>query len=157
MLSGGDFICNSGTSNSGTNGQVVPQPMQVSMTGVPQAVGVINFATALRFNNLEPLGSVENQNVMITHNSTTDPIANPKRLVYRMRWSTQVSEPTTPAEWDNDGFVTAGQYSTFEVNTQPKIDLTGLGNGDPLFNPVISGGIRAIWVQIIIELYNGIN
>jgi hypothetical protein len=74
-----------------------------------------------------------------------------------MRWTTQPNQPTIDAEWDNDGLVTAGVYSSFEMNKELLLDSAGKGSFDPAFNPSLAGNIRATWVQYRVTLLEGLS
>lgn len=153
ILSLGDFVL-----DVDTDGTATTKPLLFGTT--KELIGRMLFALALNFDSDVALGNAENDNVLaITNFAGGTAGANPRRLTYQMRWSTQVSEPVLDAEWDNDGFVTAGNYTDFEfgnmLGTEPLIDTSSLGNGDPGFNPVVSGNIAGTWVQFKLKLING--
>lgn len=83
--------------------------------------------------------------------------SNPDRLVFEMRWSTQDNAPASDAEWDNQGYGTAGDYFPFIWNQQPKIDINGNSSGNPAFdfgNLENSQPVGAKWIQVKITLTN---
>lgn len=146
-----DFILDS----PATSGSVVSLPIQIAP--IPQAIGRINFAELLNFNSSETLGTTENNNVTIVDNFADGTAgANPRRLTYEMRWSNQSTIPTLDAHWDNQGYITAGDYAKFEQFTKPLIDVSGIGNGDPLFNTTGAVGLKAKWIQVRITMLGGI-
>jgi len=79
-------------------------------------------------------------------------------LTVKMRFSTQQTQPTTSAQWDNGGYWTAGNYELFEINAKPKVDNNGRGNGNP--NYIESSGLGDIvptWIQLSIQLIDTYN
>jgi hypothetical protein len=143
-----------------TSGSVVSAPIFVN--NVPKVLQTIRYNGRLEFNKaVTPPSDGNNINVPdnFTYESTTQPPdvagANPDRLVYEMRFSTQVAEPTTSGEWDNDGLWTAGNYGVFEWNTKPSVDTGGIGNGNPTFNVADTPTfLQATWIQLRIILRN---
>jgi hypothetical protein len=143
-----------------TSGSVVSAPIFVN--NVPKVLQRIRYNGRLEFNKaVTPPVSGSNVNVPdnFTYDSTTQPPdvagANPDRLVYEMRFSTQVAEPTTSGEWDNDGLWTAGDYGVFEWNAKPSVDTLGIGNGNPTFNIADTPTfLQATWIQLRIILRN---
>jgi hypothetical protein len=143
-----------------TTGEVVSAPILVS-SPTPKVVQKITYQGLLSFNKLISGGTFGNINVpdAYTYTSSAQPPnvagANPDRLVYELRYSTQASQPTADAQWDNGGYWTAGNYGVFEWNTKPSIDTSYIGNGDPTFNlaatPVY---LNATWIQIKVKLRN---
>lgn len=145
ILDAGDYVYDQ-TSGAGF-GRVAFRPVKIS--SIPQIITYAHLVALLLFNSNEAIGSSENINVPMTDNYATGTAgANPRRLTYELRWSTQQSEPLLDAEFDNNSIVTAGNYSKFEHFTRPKIDIASLGNGDPAFNPSGAVDIQPVWVQL---------
>lgn len=155
VINGDDYVI-----SGGTTGEVVGAPRLLSSPS-PTVIQRIRYNGLLDFRKAVTPPASGNRNVpdQETYASTTQPPdvagANPDRLVYYMRFSTQSAQPTIDAEWDNNGLWTAGNYETFEWDTKPSIDTTPVGNGNPAFNindtPVY---ITATWIQIKVKLRN---
>jgi len=151
----GDYIVD----GVAANGTVTTKPLKVA--DLREVLQTMSFAIALNFDSDETKGTVENDNVMAT---TVYGIgtagANPQRLTYEMRFSTQVTEPIIASEWDNLNYFTPGDYGVFSLDSifgsTPKVDIAGLGTGDPLYNSAVSGQLAAIYVQLRITLQAGI-
>lgn len=153
------FIGDDQIVSGGSSGEVIGAPRFVSNT--VKVLQKMTYNGLLEFNKAISGGTVGNRNVpdQEVYDSTLQPPnvagANPDRLVYYMRFSTQVAQPATSGEWDNGGLWTAGNYETFEWNTKPCVDNVGVGNGSPSFNasatPVF---IQATWIQLKIKLRN---
>jgi hypothetical protein len=149
--SANDFIVDS----PATFGYVVSEPIQDAP--IPQAWGRMTFGMAFNFNSDLTLGTTENNNVTIVDNFADGTAgANPRRLTYEMRWSNKSTIPLVDADWDNQGYITAGDYAKFEINTKPMIDPSGLGNGDPSFVSTGAVGLKWKWRQMRITVRNGI-
>lgn len=150
----GDFVVD----DASVDGVAVIREAPVQFASKLTTVGLMLFGAALNFDSDEPLGSQENDNVLAVENYATGTAgANPRRLTYRMRWSTQLAMPTSDAEWDNQDYTAAaGDFAIFEVDTVPQMDLGGNGNGHPDFNSVTGGNIAAVWIQREIVIRNGL-
>ncbi len=142
-----------------TNGEVIGAPRLVR--GIPIVLQRITYNGYFGFNKSITGGDYQNMNVpdQEVYDSTVQPPdvvgANPDRLVYYMRFSTQIAEPATSGEWDNGGLWTAGNYGTFEWNTKPVVDNLGIGNGDPTFNVAATPvALSVTWIQLKIKLRN---
>lgn len=152
VLSGGDLIYDiSGLDGVGT---ITSQPIQVAT--IAQELGKNFFTSNYRFDTDEPIGSINNINVLAKEIYTISQAGrNPQRLTFEMRWAIQDAEPTLDADWDNQGSVTAGDFSVFEVNTKPTIDSLGRGNGDPEYSVNNGSAILAKWIQFRISINEG--
>lgn len=153
------FVGNDWSISGGTTGEVVSAPILISATA--KVLQKISYNGLLEFNKSVTGGTAGNRNVpdQEVYDSTTQPPnvagANPDRLVYYMRYSTQAAQPSTNSEWDNGGYWTAGNYGTFEWNTKPSIDNAFLGNGDPSFNSGVTPTfLNVTWIQLKVKLRN---
>lgn len=85
---------------------------------------------------------------------------NPENLTYELRFSTGNTPPVVDADFDNAGWITAGDFFTFVWNIQPRVDGAFLGNGDPAYNSASSFPVGVKWFQvknrIIKSLWNSI-
>jgi hypothetical protein len=137
-----------------TTGEVISAPMVIS--NLPKVIQAIRYNGLLDFNKAIAGGATGNRNVPDqTVGVAATQEANPDRLNYYMRFSTQTDEPTVDAEWDNDGLFTAGTYQLFEWNTKPFVDLAGIGNGDPTLTIADAPTyIEATWIQMKVKLRN---
>jgi hypothetical protein len=158
-ITGLAFVGNDWTVSGGTTGEVISAPMLISST--TKVLQKISYNGLLEFNKLITPPATGNRNVpdQEVYDSTTQPPniagANPDRLVYYLRYSTQTAQPTTNSEWDNGGFWTAGNYGTFEWNTKPSIDNAFVGNGDPAFNAAATPTfLNVTWIQLKVKLRN---
>jgi len=153
------FTGNDWSISGGTTGEVVSAPILISATA--KVLQKISYNGLLEFNKSITGGTAGNRNVpdQEVYDSTAQPPnvtgANPDRLVYYMRYSTQTSQPSADAQWDNGGYWTAGTYGTFEWNTKPTIDNAFLGNGHPSFNSgVTATSLNVTWIQLKVKLRN---
>ena len=153
------FVGNDWTISGGTTGEVVSAPILISATA--KVLQKISYNGLLEFNKSITGGTAGNRNVpdQEVYDSTAQPPnvagANPDRLVYYMRYSTQTSQPSADAQWDNGGYWTAGTYGVFEWNTKPTIDNAFLGNGHPSFNSgVTATSLNVTWIQLKVKLRN---
>jgi hypothetical protein len=153
-VSGLAFVGNDWTVSGGTTGEVVSAPILISST--TKVLQKISYNGLLEFNKLVTGGTAGNRNVPDQDIYTTGTQgANPDRLVYYLRYSTQSAQPATNAEWDNGGYWTAGNYGVFEWNTKPSIDNAFLGNGDPAFNSGVTATfLNVTWIQLKVKLRN---
>jgi hypothetical protein len=145
--------------SGGTTGEVISAPILIS--SVPKVLQKITYNGQLEFDKLITPGTAGNRNVpdQEVYDSTVQPPnvagANPDRLVYYLRYSTQASQPTADAQWDNGGYWTAGNYNTFEWNTKPGIDSLFVGNGAPTFNSAVTPTyLNVTWIQLKVKLRN---
>jgi hypothetical protein len=138
-----------------TNGQVIGAPIQLGTS--LKVVQKISYNGLLQFNKASGAGPVSgNRNVPDNYVfGTGTQGANPDRLVYELRYSTQVTEPAIDAEWDNGGYITAGNYFTMEWDTKPSFDTAFIGNGGATFNNADTPTyLNATWIQLKIVLRN---
>lgn len=142
-------------------GYVLTEAIQLGT--IDKIVKKMDFGYQTNFNSASTSGAADNSNVLAVYNYENGTIgANPRRLTYEMRWSTQVSQPleddfeTVGSGWDNNGYTSEGEFVVFEIGTIPKMDNNGRGNGDPLFNTETQGNIAAKWVQCRITIRKGI-
>jgi hypothetical protein len=145
--------------SGGTTGEVISAPILIS--SVPKVLQKITYNGQLEFDKLITPGTAGNRNVpdQEVYDSTVQPPdvagANPDRLVYYLRYSTQANQPTADAQWDNGGYWTAGTYNTFEWNTKPSIDTAFVGNGAPTFNSAVTATfLNVTWIQLKVKLRN---
>ncbi|MFN5251866.1 MAG: hypothetical protein ACK5DE_12555 [Bacteroidota bacterium] len=118
----------------------------------------LEWAGVLEFNKSITAGTFGNNNVPDWDTYTSGAGASPDRLTVRMRYSTQQTQPTTSGQWDNGGYWTAGNYELFEVNSKPKVDSNGKGNGDPTYIESTGlGDIVPTWIQLSIKLIDTYN
>lgn len=151
VLSGTDLVINTGS----TSGRVTSAPMLISNN--PVIINSINYCGLLLFNKSKAGGTATNQNVpdaTVYPASDTSGGGNPDRLVIEMRWSNQNSMPVNSTDWINGGLLTAGAFGKFPINTQPFVDNSQKGSGEPDFNNSIQNSIVAIWVQFRVTLTN---
>lgn len=150
----GDFVVD----DASVDGVAVIREAPVQFASKLTEIGLMLFGAALNFDSDVAKGNQENDNVLAVENYATGTAgANPRRLTYKMRWSTQETMPATDAEWDNQGYTAAaGDFAVLEVDTVPTIDLNGNGNGEPEHNTTTAGNIAAIWVQREIVIRNGL-
>jgi hypothetical protein len=162
LLSGNDLIFD--TSSVLFQGLIPSKKIDLGKVTVLEN---ITATMLLAFNSDSAIGSANNTNVLQvirTHATTSggggDAGANPQRLTYKMRWTKNTAEPLVDADWDNQEYLTAGDYGTFEVNAGAKVCAYG-GNiytsGDPLFSITNNAFVVARWVQFELYINEGID
>lgn len=149
------FLGNDYVVSGAASGEVISAPLFHSST--TKIIQKISYNGLYEFNKALGAGPVAgNRNVPdeLVYTTGTQG-ANPDRLVYYLRYSTQTAQPASDPEWDNGSNWTAGNYEVFEWNTKPSIDSLTKGNGQPDFNaadtPVY---LNATWVQLKVKLRN---
>jgi len=149
-----------GISGSAVSGSITSGPMFLQWPRT-KPLTAVNWIGALDFNKSISASFSGNTNVPAYTTFTSASLlagANPDRLKIRMRFSTQQTQPSTDAEWDNNGYWPAGTYQLFEPNTKPKIDYKGTGNGDPTYAETSAiGDLVPSWIQTEIILRNDYN
>jgi len=146
--------------SGGTTGEVISAPIQFGTS--LKVVQKISYNGLLEFNKDIAGPAAGNRNVpdnytyeSVGHIPPDTQGANPDRLVYELRYSTQVAEPASDPEWDNGGYITAGNYFTMEWNTKPSFDTAFIGNGGATFNAADTPTyVNATWIQLKIVLRN---
>jgi hypothetical protein len=135
-----------------TEGSVISAPIFLQWP-IVKPLTKIEYTGGLEFNKSITPPAAGNNNVPAYDTYTTGAGANPDRLSIRMRYSTQQTEPATSGEWDNGGYWPAGEWRVFEINTKPKIDVNGIGNGSPTYIESSSlGDLTPSWIQTEIVL-----
>lgn len=147
-------------SGSEVSGSITSGPMFLQWPRT-KPLTAVNWIGALEFNKNISASLSGNNNVPAYTTFTSASLqagANPDRLKIQMRFSTQQTQPSTDGEWDNNGYWTAGTYQLFEINTKPKIDSRGVGNGDPSYVETSAiGDLVPSWIQTRIILRNDYN
>ena len=105
------------------------------------------LAQLLAFNTLEVIGSAENNNFpAIINYGSGDAGAKCRRPQYEMKFT--ATDSTTV--YDNNGYFTTDTFGLFEMFKVPKVDLSGLGNGDPLYTK--SGAVPILVKNAVIKV-----
>lgn len=118
----------------------------------------LEWAGSLEFDKSITAGTFGNNNVPDWDTYTTGAGASPDRITVQMRFSTQQTQPTLSSHWDNGGYWTAGNYELFEVNSKPKVDSNGKGNGNPDYiESSALGDLVPTWIQLNIKLIDTYN
>jgi hypothetical protein len=147
-LAGGAYTITS----PATEGSVISAPIFLQWP-IVKPLTKIEYTGGLEFNKSITPPAAGNNNVPAYDTYTTGAGANPDRLSIRMRYSTQQTEPTLDAHWDNGGYWPAGEWRVFELNAKPKIDVNGVGNGSPTYIESSSlGDLTPSWIQTEIVL-----
>jgi hypothetical protein len=147
-LAGGAYTITS----PATEGSVISAPIFLQWP-IVKPLTKIEYTGGLEFNKSITPPAAGNNNVPAYDTYTTGAGANPDRLSIRMRYSTQQTEPTLDAHWDNGGYWPAGEWRVFELNAKPKIDVNGIGNGSPTYIESSSlGDLTPSWIQTEIVL-----
>jgi hypothetical protein len=157
LLSGGDLIFDA--TAIGLDQDSIPSK-KIDL-GKVMVLENITATMLLAFDSDAGIGTATNTNVLqvIRTHPTTTAGANPQRLTYKMRWTKNPSMPMVDADWDNQGYVTAGQYGIFEINAGAKVSsLNGVisTSGEPTFNNLNSAFVVARWVQFELYINEGI-
>ncbi|QJD95167.1 hypothetical protein HH214_04365 [Mucilaginibacter robiniae] len=148
-LSGTDVIISSGY----TSGSVTSAPVRAFPNA--NVINKIDYIGFTLFNKSQAGGSATNKNVpdsFIVSDGSGG--SNPDRLSIQMRWTDNDNQPTTDSDWINGYLTTTGNFVHFEINTQPLVDNSGYGNGNPAFNPAVAYAVSAQWVQFKVILTN---
>lgn len=140
-----------------TDGRIITAPISVQAFPATKPLTKIEWEGSLEFNKSITGGLAGNQNVPAYTTFTSGGGATPDRLKCLMRYSTQSASPTA-GQWDNGGYWTVDTWVEVEINTKPKVDQNGVGNGTWTFIDFTGlGDLVPCWIQLDIKLRNDYN
>jgi hypothetical protein len=141
--------------NAKSYGSITSAPLYLGALG--QTFYGFHYIGLQLFNKSQAGGSDTNQQVpdsaMYAGNDASGN-GNPDRLQYQLRFSQNIAQPQTDADWDNAGLMPAGSWGDFEFDQQPLIDGNGVTNAGAQFDQSSRHNIGGYWVQIKIVLRN---
>lgn len=153
IISSGDYIYDTGAGSG--FGSV--ESDNIEAFPIAQQVSYVIFAILLSATNtLEAIGSAKNKNYPSTTNYAPGTAgANPRRYQYEMMWTDAANAPTLLSEYTNNGYFAADTYAKMQMFDVPRVDINGIGNGDPAFIPTGSAPILAKHIKAKITLLEG--